>query len=313
MSASRLSLCFSITAGALLLAAALTACGGPSHGTQVPSASPSSERVVATVNGQPLRQAAIDAVRAEDRLVGQSDGLAVALNEAIDRELIREEASRLGVTVDAARVRARRATIVKDLGGVAGLKAALTHARMSSEQLLESVRAGVVRDALQQAKFRTMTVTERAERSYYTKHRKDLFTKPATVRLSIVVVRTQMIAENAIARLRAGRPFAEVARQFSRDAESSANGGDIGWVLTTSLPQALRKAAANASPGAVSKPVLAAGGWYVLRVTARRAARLMSFAEVRARLRAQLSAAKRSQALDAWLTRARKEATITRP
>ena len=86
-----------VALGLSLAAATLAACGG--SGGASPSSSPASDPVVVTVNGRPVRRSAMDAVRAEFRLGGSSDTAAKAVKEAIVRELVRQEAERLGVAV----------------------------------------------------------------------------------------------------------------------------------------------------------------------------------------------------------------------
>ena len=301
-------------------AAGLGACGGASGGSLKASASPSASspasaaasRVVATVNGQPVLQSAVDVVSAEKRFTGHRASAAAALTEAIDRELVRQEAQRLGVTADASVVRSRSAALTKEIGGAAALAAALTKARMTPAQLSETLQDGVLRAALEKAKFGTVVASMAATRAYYVKHRQDQFTVPASVHLSMLVVRTQMIARNAIAQVYAGSSFASVARAFSMDPASRQAGGDVGWVLTSSVPGLLQKAVSAARTGVVSKPVPGPGGWYVFRVSARRVARTLPFASVRARLRADLTAVKRSRALDAWLAGERRRAVVKR-
>ena len=155
-----------------------------------------------------------------------------------------------------------------------------------------------------------MTTSPGTARAYYRSHVKDLFTRAASVHLGAIPVRAELIAENALKRLRQGHPFAEVARQFSIDPESKANGGDMGWVTVASLPAPLQKAVTGAKVGVLKKPVAAAGGWYVLDVIASQPAQVLSFAKVRAGLQTELTRVKRSHALDAWLAATRKKASI---
>jgi parvulin-like peptidyl-prolyl isomerase len=294
------------------VAAGTAACSGPSGSHPSSLASPSADAVVATVNGQPVYRGAVEVVRAERRLVGQSDGEAAALKESIDRELVRQEAQRLGVSADPSVVQARTANLSKQMGGADALHTALQKARMTQEQLSQSLTDGVLREALQRAKYPKLIASEATQRRYYAKHVRDLFTQPAAVRLSVVLVRSEGIAKNVVARLKAGHPFAEVAHQFSIDRESGDNGGNLGWVLAGSLPGRLRTAVAATPKAVVSRPVQSAGGWYVFEVGARRAARRLSFADVHARLGSELTRVKRSRALQKWLAGARKRASIVR-
>jgi parvulin-like peptidyl-prolyl isomerase len=300
----RLRLLAPISAAFVALVLLLAACGGAA----APTASPTADPVAGIVNGQVLHASDVGVVLAERRLLGQS--AAGAFKEAVDRELVRQEAARLGVTADAAAVDKRVADLTTQMGGAAALTKALAAAKATPAQLRQSITDGVLRQAVQDARYPKLNVDARAVRAYYKAHLKDLFTRAASVHLAAIPVRAKLIAENALTRLKQGHPFAEVARQFSIDPESKANGGDMGWVTAASLPQGLQKTVATAKPGLVPRPIEAAGGWYVLDVIATQPAQVLPFAKVSAGLKAELTRVKRSRALDAWLAEARKKASI---
>jgi parvulin-like peptidyl-prolyl isomerase len=296
-------------AGAItLIGAALAACGGSAG----PTASPSADGVVAVVNGHPVHESDVAVVRAEKRLLGQSDATPAAVNEAIDRELVRREAVRLGALADPAVVRQRLTQLATQLGGSAALKTSLERAAMTAAQLRTSITDGVLREAAQNVAFPKVVADGEAVRAYYRRHRKDAFTEAAAVHLGAIPVRTEMVAENALRRIRQGRPFAEVARQFAIDSEARDAGGDLGLLLVSSLPGPLRKAATSADPGVLARPVQVGNTWYVLDVRARRPARAIPLAKVRAGIQDELTRVKRAKALDAWLAAARKDALIER-
>jgi peptidyl-prolyl cis-trans isomerase C len=313
MSLFRTPIALALAALAVLLGAAvLVACGDSGGDAGKKVASPASDPVVLDVDGRSIRQSVVDAVRAEFRLGGTSDTEARAEKEAVRRELVRREAERLGVTADAAEVAARRAAMVDQLGGEEALAAALKAVPMTDEQLRSGLTDGVLREALQNARFEDLTATTAAARDYYDGHRAT-FREPGSVHLWSIQVAAERIAENAIDRLESGRPFAEVARQFSADPESKAAGGDLGTVALASLPEPLREAVEGTPAGEVSEPVEGPGGWYVLKATELRRARTAPFPEVREQILSELTRRKRFVALDAWLDSARQAATVTRP
>lgn len=299
-----------VLAGAMMVMAAVSvACGGSGS----PTASPTADRVVAVVNGHPVRESDVAVVRAEKRLLGQSDAMPAALKEAIDRELVRREAARLGVAADVAVVRRRMAGVTTQAGGAAALTTSLRHAAMTADQLHQSITDGALREAVQNATFTAVVADGRAAQAYYVQHRRGTFTRAAAVHLRAIPVRTEMVAKNALGRIRQGRPFAEVARQFSIDPESRDAGGDLGLLLTSSLPGPLRRAAASAKLGVLAKPVRVGGGWYVVDVVARRPQQVIPYATVRAAILKELTQEKRAKALKAWLATARKDAVVERP
>jgi parvulin-like peptidyl-prolyl isomerase len=296
-------------AGAVtVIGAALAACGGADG----PTASPSSDTVVAVVNGRPVHESDVAVVRSEKRFLGQPDTAAAALKEAIDRALVRSEATRLGAVAQAGIVRKSITDLTSEVGGAAALKTSLGRAATSAAQLRQSVTDGVLREAVQNAEFPTVVAGPKAARAYYVRHRKDTFTEAAAVHLRAIAVRTEGVAKNALGRLRQGHSFAEVAHQFSIDPVSRDAGGDLGLLLVSSLPGSLRKAAASAHLGVLAEPVQVGTVSYVLDVLARHPARVIPYAKVRTRIQEELTRVKRAKALEAWLVTVRKGALIER-
>jgi parvulin-like peptidyl-prolyl isomerase len=292
---------------AILIITGLAACGS-AGGSSGASSSP--DPVVARVDGRAVHQSAVDQARAEARFAGADDDAGAALEAAIDRELVRAEAQRLGLAADAAEVERRLAAVGAQLGGDAALKVARERAALSEDQLRESLRAGVLRKAVQDARFPQVKAGPAAARRFYERRRADLFTTAAAVKLGAIVARNEGIAGNAVKRLRAGRPFEEVARQFSVDPELKSAGGAMGWIDPRSMPEPLSRAVARLRVGATSRPVAGPGGAWIFRVLARRPQRVVPFASARAQIQDALTGRRRAAALDKWLATARKDALI---
>ena len=282
------------------------ACGGDDSSTPT-------DPVRAHVNGREVHQSAVDAVRAEARFDSRSDDAGKALDQAIDRELVRQEAERLGVSADQAEVDKHAATLADRAGGDEALASLLGRARMTRKQLLESLTYGVLREAVQDARYADVGVGEAKVRRFYERNLKDLFTKPEAVHLAAVFARNEGIASNALKRIRQGQPFDQVSRQFSIDPQLKDAAGDMGWVAPSSIPAGLGKTVDGLRVGEVSRPVQGMGGWYVFKVLGRRAATVIPYAEVRDDLAAELTRRRRSAALNAWLDEARDKAAISSP
>ena len=294
----------------MLVLAVAAGCGGAA--TRSPSPSPSGDPVVARVNGREVRRSDVDLARAEARLVGQEDSEEAGLETAIDGALVAAEAERLGVTADAAEVDRRVAAVRDELGGQEALDAALEETRMTLEQLRTSLEQGVVREGVQEARFPHLKAKAAAVRAFYDDNRRKLFTTPAAWRLGAFMVRNEGIAGNAVERLEQGRPFEEVARQFSIDPELKASGGMMGWVEPASLPAPLRAAAAKLGVDQVTPPTKGPGGVWVLKLLGVRPASVTPFADVRDQIQEGLDGRRRSAALSRWLEEARAGADVER-
>lgn len=78
-------------------------------------------------------------------------------------------------------------------------------------------------------------------------------------------------ANQLIAQIQQGAPFAPVARQFS-SAPDAASGGDMGWVSASELQPELAAAVQQMQPGQISQPIQVNDGVYILQLRAKRAA-----------------------------------------
>ena len=88
--------------------------------------------------------------------------------------------------------------------------------------------------------------------------------------LHLIYCQNRVAAEAAVAQLRAGRPFEQVANQFTPRGLVPP-GGDLGEVAGGSLVDPLDSVVREAPIGRIVGPLEAPGeGWFVLRVTRRR-------------------------------------------
>jgi peptidyl-prolyl cis-trans isomerase SurA len=77
--------------------------------------------------------------------------------------------------------------------------------------------------------------------------------------------------QSILGQLRSGSTFSALARQVSQSA-SATNGGDIGWVGEGELPAPVAAVVKTLAPGAISDPIRAQGGYYVVGVREKRLA-----------------------------------------
>jgi parvulin-like peptidyl-prolyl isomerase len=302
-----------VLAALILFAAVPGACGdggGDATGTGA-SPSPAGE-ILAWVEGEPVTQADVDLVLAEARLAGEAGDAEEALDEAIGRVLVRREAERLGITVNAAALEERLAAVRDRLGGEDALTARLQAAVMTREQLRLGAEYGLLRERLRDHKFADLSAPDEAVRRFYDENRERLFSEPAAVKLGSIFLRGVAAANGVAEKLRAGASFEEMARTYSRDRVTKENDGMMGWVQVSSLPEPLARAIEGLKRGELSPAIEGPGGWYLLKVFDRRAAKTRTFAEVEGELRLALDGQERLQALEGWLERERERVQIER-
>jgi peptidyl-prolyl cis-trans isomerase SurA len=110
-------------------------------------------------------------------------------------------------------------------------------------------------------------------------------------------------------RIAGGQDFAAAAREFSEDAVSASNGGDLGWVRPKQLVPEFENAMNALAPGAVSEPVQTPFGVHLLQVLDRRQ---QSAPNDRARTlaRDQIRARKADERYEQWVRQLRDEAYV---
>jgi len=101
-----------------------------------------------------------------------------------------------------------------------------------------------------------------------------------------------------------GADFAELARQYSEDESTKADGGDLGYFVKGEgrYGPAFDEAAFALAVGKVSEPVRTDSGWHILKVTDRRTKKLE---DVKEDVKNAFVEEQQAQRFDAWLKDAR--------
>ncbi len=99
--------------------------------------------------------------------------------------------------------------------------------------------------------------------------------------------------EMLAARLKAGEDFAQLAQNYSEDPNSAANGGDLGYVLVSSLDKTdppLKQAVLAMQPGATSGIIHTPQGYHILKLLAKEASgqRQLTDPDVQQAIRSEL-------------------------
>jgi peptidylprolyl isomerase len=98
-----------------------------------------------------------------------------------------------------------------------------------------------------------------------------------------------------------GADFAELARQFSQDAQSVAKGGDIGELPLQQLTPEVRGSVAALGKGDVSDPIESAEGFHIIKLEDVQPARTATLEEVTPQLRAALRQQRQRQQAQDYL------------
>lgn len=116
-----------------------------------------------------------------------------------------------------------------------------------------------------------------------------------------ILVATPAEAKAVVELLQNGSDFAELARKFSTDTGSGAQGGDLGWFGKGMMVPEFETAAFTQPIGEIGEPVQTQFGYHIIQVLARQELPVSA---------SQLEQNKQTAFSD-WLTKAKEEAQIT--
>lgn len=133
----------------------------------------------------------------------------------------------------------------------------------------------------------------------------------------ILVKPTEVLSEKAAEdlatelkdRIDAGESFADLARQYSDDIGSAAEGGELGWTNPGQMVPEFEATMAATPEGEVSTPFRSEFGWHILEVKARRDKDFSSEMQ-RNQVAGYIREQKYQEELDAWLRKIREEAFV---
>ncbi len=103
-------------------------------------------------------------------------------------------------------------------------------------------------------------------------------------------------AQSILAQLRHGADFAKLAKQYSQDPGSAAQGGELGWITPGQTVPAFQQTAFSLPVGQISGIVKTVYGYHIIKVEARQPAHTESLAEATPQIRANLQQTEAQQA-----------------
>jgi peptidyl-prolyl cis-trans isomerase SurA len=110
----------------------------------------------------------------------------------------------------------------------------------------------------------------------------------------------------------AGEDFGRLARLYSVDYTSGAEGGDIGWMEPGGTVAEYEAVTKTLGPGKISQPFRSQFGWHIVEVTDRRTVDETEESK-RRKIESQLLQQKQREAFDIWKQRLRDEAYVVFP
>jgi len=246
-----------------------------------PSGGPEAKRVVARVNQVEITYGELQ--RRLESLQQQRGPIQPERFKDVVRGMIQEEILLQGATAEG-------------LDQDAAVKAKLEQARR--QVLIEEL---VRRKVIAQSQ-----VTDEEARKMY-EDNKRLFSRE-TVRVSHIMVRTEVEAEAILKELQAGKDFVELAKAKSQDTGSAEKGGDLGELRHGQTAREFEDEAFRLKEGELSPVIKTEYGYHILKGGAH-ASVVEPFDEVKGRIRQSLLQQKQQETFMAFMADLEKKAT----
>jgi foldase protein PrsA len=175
------------------------------------------------------------------------------------------------------------------------------------------LRPNLLGQKLQAKVTSDVKVSDAAAQKYYNAN-KSTFTTPKTREIRHILVKSKGLADTIETKLKNGASFAALAKQYSKDTGSAAQGGKLcvahggssGACQQTVAP--FDKAAFSLNTNELSQPVKSVYGWHIIQALgAVKPAHAQTFAEVKSQIEANLASQQKQTAWQAWLAKMAKD------
>jgi len=290
------------------------------------------ERIIARVNNEIITQSQYEHEQGNlrEQLAKQYSGAELEaqvreqsknlLRDMIDQSLMVQKAKDLDINVETDVVK-RLDEIRKQnkLATLEDLETAIEKEGMNYEDYKDQIRRDLlVQEVIAREVSSRIQLSRDEARKFYEAHQ-DGFKTAGMVRLGQILISTEKRkpdeaekrANDALAELKAGQRFSEVAKKYS-DGPGAEQGGDVGYVKEGALAAEIAEAITKLDVNEFSNPIQTKYGYIILKVVERYSPGIPKFEEVERRVDEVLYEQKMQPRLRAYLTQLRKESYIYR-
>lgn len=244
------------------------------------------EPVLALVNGRAITQTEFDArwselSEATRARYDKEGGKRRFLDELITRELLMQEARRLGLDQNE-----------------------------SIRDKVQRYKEQLILDELLKDRLKTKVELTQAELdAYYDKHAHELLA-PLKVQVFLMLLPSLSAAKDLEAQINKGGDFVKFAQRYSIDAKSKAKGGDLGPYRKGLVVPEVDVVIHQLKPGLVSAPIKTDAGYYLVMTAPLDKETIQADLATRERLRQELLAEKRRKRFEEVISDIRAKATV---
>jgi foldase protein PrsA len=230
-----------------------------------------------------------------------------AISFLVQQAEVEEQAKKLGIDIGDDKVDKEIARYKKQFygGSDARYEKAVKQQGLTDEQAREAIRQQLISQALFKKVTGGVTVSDAAIKDYYNTH-KTQYVQPETRDVRHILVTKKALADSLYQQVKSGGNFAKLAKQYSKDPGSAANGGKLTVSKGQTVP-AFDKMAFSLKTGEISQPVHTQYGYHIIQaLSAIKPATTTSLDKVSPSIRQQLEQQKKNEKITKWLEETKK-------
>jgi peptidyl-prolyl cis-trans isomerase SurA len=257
---------------------------------------------------------------------GERDARAAAvkrevLDRLIDDQLLAQQATELKLTVSNDEIERAIGQIKRDYG--------LSDTQLADELRKQGMSMTLYRMNTKKEilKYRVLNIAVGSKinvgdsevQSYYDRHMKssNVQLRASHIFLAIpenadnaTVLEREKLAKSLLGRAQGGEDFAKLAREYSQDAGTRADGGDLGFIGRDILPKPIEELLFSMKVGDIRGPVRADRGFHVMKLVDKRNKDAKPFAEVQDEIRMRLRQREMERQTKIYLSDLRKKVLV---
>ena len=231
-----------------------------------------------------------------------------AMQYLVQESELEQKANDLGVAVTDKDVTKRLAQIKQQYfgGDQKKYQAQLKSQGLTEPQIKQDLHAQILSEKLYAKVTANVKVTDKDIAAYYDQHKSD-YSQAASRDVRHILVNNKKLADQLETQLKNGADFAKLAKKYSKDPGSAANGGKLTVSKGQTVPQ-FDKVAFALKTNEISPPVHTQYGWHIIQaLSAIKPATTTPLAKVKTQIQQQLLQTKKTTAMTQWLNGVKKD------
>jgi parvulin-like peptidyl-prolyl isomerase len=231
-----------------------------------------------------------------------------ALQYLVQESELEQKAKDIGVTVTDKDVDKRLNDIKQQYFGGSQKKyeSQLKSQGLTEPQVKQDLRAQVLSEKIYNKVTSDVKVTDADIQKYYNQHKSD-YAQAASRDVRHILVNNKKLADQLETQLKSGADFGKLAKKYSKDPGSAANGGKLTVTKGQTVPP-FDKAAFSLKTNTVSQPVHTQYGWHIIEPLSEvKPAKQTPLKDVKASIKSQLQNTKKQAAMNTWVASVKKD------